>query len=87
MSDRVQPARLPCAIDCVLDLLPPAANATQVRASLMTVRPYGRVVLMGGVAHAAAHAGAFKRTVLQPRSREGRAMGYKAAYPMRRTPQ
>ncbi|MDP1752245.1 MAG: zinc-binding dehydrogenase [Reyranella sp.] len=39
----------PAPIDCVLDLLPPAATALQVRAALMTVRPYGRVVLMGGV--------------------------------------
>ena len=39
----------PGPIDCVLDLLPPVANATQVRTALMTVRPYGRVVLMGGV--------------------------------------
>ena len=39
----------PGPIDCVLDLLPPAANTTQVRPALMTVRPYGRVVLMGGV--------------------------------------
>jgi alcohol dehydrogenase len=39
----------PSPIDCVLDLLPPAATALQVRAALMTVRPYGRVVLMGGV--------------------------------------
>jgi len=36
-------------IDCVLDLLPPAASAGQVRAAVLTVRPYGRVVLMGGV--------------------------------------
>jgi alcohol dehydrogenase len=36
-------------IDCVLDLLPPAATPVQVRAALLTVRPYGRVVLMGGV--------------------------------------
>ena len=36
-------------IDCVLDLLPPMASATQVRAAVMAVRPYGRVVLMGGV--------------------------------------
>ncbi|OFX05153.1 MAG: alcohol dehydrogenase [Alphaproteobacteria bacterium RIFCSPHIGHO2_12_FULL_66_14] len=39
----------PAPIDCVLDLLPPMATALQVRAALMTVRPYGRVVLMGGV--------------------------------------
>ncbi len=39
----------PGPIDCVLDLLPPAASAAQVRAALLTVRPYGRVVLMGGV--------------------------------------
>jgi alcohol dehydrogenase len=36
-------------IDCVLDLLPPAATAAQVRTALLAVRPYGRVVLMGGV--------------------------------------
>jgi alcohol dehydrogenase len=43
----------PAPIDCVLDLLPPAATALQVRAALMAVRPYGRVVLMGGVGMAA----------------------------------
>ncbi len=42
-------AAAPGPIDCVLDLLPPSANTTPVRAALMTVRPYGRVVLMGGV--------------------------------------
>jgi alcohol dehydrogenase len=36
-------------IDCVLDLLPPAANASWVRAAVLAVRPYGRAVLMGGV--------------------------------------
>lgn len=36
-------------VDCVLDLLPPAASPAQVRAALLTVRPNGRVVLMGGV--------------------------------------
>ena len=39
----------PAPIDCVLDLLPPAATPAQVRAALLTVRPYGRVVLMGGI--------------------------------------
>ena len=39
----------PGPIDCVLDILPPSVDATTVRAALMTVRPYGRVVLMGGV--------------------------------------
>lgn len=39
----------PHPIDCVLDLLPPCAPATAARAAIMTVRPYGRVVLMGGV--------------------------------------
>jgi alcohol dehydrogenase len=39
----------PGGIDCVLDILPPAANAVQVRTAIMAVRPYGRVVLMGGV--------------------------------------
>ncbi|MFJ9817767.1 alcohol dehydrogenase catalytic domain-containing protein [Streptomyces sp. NPDC101151] len=36
-------------IDMVLDLLPPAAPSTASRAAAMTVREYGRVVLMGGV--------------------------------------
>lgn len=63
-GDRVRPVRMvgeeapdrarildaaPAPIDCVLDLLPPAASAAQVRAALLTVRPQGRVVLMGGV--------------------------------------
>src|SRR3954452_5092275 len=39
----------PGPIDCVLDILPPAANAVQVRTAILAVRPYGRVVLMGGV--------------------------------------
>lgn len=37
-------------IDCVLDLLPREASAAQVLAAVRTVRPGGRVVLMGGVA-------------------------------------
>lgn len=36
-------------IDCVLDILPPSVSANVSRTALMTVRPYGRVVLMGGV--------------------------------------
>jgi alcohol dehydrogenase len=36
-------------IDAVLDLLPPSALASVARNALMTVRPYGRAVLMGGV--------------------------------------
>jgi alcohol dehydrogenase len=36
-------------IDLVLDLLSPAAPASATRAAAMTVREYGRVVLMGGV--------------------------------------
>ncbi len=39
----------PGPIDCVLDILPPAASAAQVRTAVLSVRPYGRVVLMGGV--------------------------------------
>src|SRR5436190_14395439 len=39
----------PGPIDCVLDILPPAASAIQVRTAILAVRPYGRVVLMGGV--------------------------------------
>ncbi|MEX3637454.1 alcohol dehydrogenase catalytic domain-containing protein [Paraburkholderia sp. BR14320] len=38
-----------CPIDCVIDLLPPSAPVTAVRAAMMAVRPYGRVILMGGV--------------------------------------
>ena len=41
-------------IDCVLDLLPPAASAAQVRAAALAVRPNGRIVLMGGVGEALA---------------------------------
>lgn len=36
-------------IDCVLDILPPMASASQVRAAVLAVRPGGRVALMGGV--------------------------------------
>lgn len=36
-------------IDCVFDILPPQATPAQVRAALLTVRPNGRVSLMGGV--------------------------------------
>lgn len=36
-------------IDCVLDLLPRMATGTQVLTAAMTVRPGGRIVLMGGV--------------------------------------
>ena len=39
----------PGPIDCVLDLLPPSAATKAVRAAAMTVREFGRVVLMGGV--------------------------------------
>jgi len=39
----------PGTIDCVLDLLPPWAGPKPVRAAAMTVRQFGRVVLMGGV--------------------------------------
>jgi alcohol dehydrogenase len=39
----------PGPVDCVLDLLPPSASTIPVRAAAMAVRPYGRVVLMGGV--------------------------------------
>jgi alcohol dehydrogenase len=39
----------PGPIDCMLDILPPSAPATAARAAIMTVRPYGRVALMGGV--------------------------------------
>ncbi|MFI0219367.1 alcohol dehydrogenase catalytic domain-containing protein [Streptomyces lydicus] len=36
-------------IDMVLDLLPPSAPSSATRTAAMTVREYGRVVLMGGV--------------------------------------
>lgn len=36
-------------VDLVLDLLPPRAPSRAVRAAAMTVREFGRVVLMGGV--------------------------------------
>ena len=39
----------PGPIDCVLDILPPMATQSQVRAAALTVRPNGRISLMGGV--------------------------------------
>lgn len=36
-------------VDLVLDLLPPSASVAAVRAAAMTVREFGRVVLMGGI--------------------------------------
>jgi alcohol dehydrogenase len=42
-------AAAPGPVDCVLDLMPPSAPASAVRAAVMTVRPGGRAVLMGGV--------------------------------------
>ncbi|MBV8398675.1 MAG: zinc-binding alcohol dehydrogenase family protein [Acetobacteraceae bacterium] len=36
-------------IDAVLDFLPPSVQASVARAAIITVRPYGRAVLMGGV--------------------------------------
>lgn len=36
-------------IDCVLDILPPAADSSWARAAVMAVRSYGRVALMGGI--------------------------------------
>ncbi len=39
----------PGPIDCVLDLLPPSADAAATRTAAMTVRERGRIVLMGGV--------------------------------------
>lgn len=45
---RMQQA-VPGPIDCVLDVLLPAVSTRVVRTALMAVRPYGRVVLMGGV--------------------------------------
>jgi alcohol dehydrogenase len=46
--DRMKQAA-PSPIDVVLDLLPPSAGTTPVRAAAMTVRESGRIVLMGGV--------------------------------------
>ena len=42
-------AAAPGPVDCVMDILPPSAPATAARAAVMSVRPYGRAVLMGGV--------------------------------------
>lgn len=39
----------PAPIDAVLDFLPPSVPASVARVAIMTVRPYGRAVLMGGV--------------------------------------
>lgn len=49
-DDREQMKRAaPAPIDCVFDIMPPSVSPTVVRAAIMTVRAYGRVVLMGGV--------------------------------------
>ena len=48
-DDRERMRQAAGPIDCVLDLLPPSVASTVVRAAVMAVRPYGRVVLMGGV--------------------------------------
>ncbi|AWM07822.2 alcohol dehydrogenase catalytic domain-containing protein [Bradyrhizobium symbiodeficiens] len=63
-GDRVRPVKLtgvedddrelmkrasPGPIDCVFDIMPPSVSTNVVRAAIMAVRPYGRVVLMGGV--------------------------------------
>lgn len=47
-TDRMTRAA-PGPIDCVLDLLPPAAGPRPVQAAIATVREFGRVALMGGV--------------------------------------
>jgi alcohol dehydrogenase len=39
----------PAPIDAVLDFLPPSAESSVARTAIMTVRPYGRAVLMSGV--------------------------------------
>ncbi|WFU37792.1 zinc-binding alcohol dehydrogenase family protein [Bradyrhizobium sp. CB82] len=39
----------PGPIDCVFDIMPPSVSPAVVRTAIMTVRPNGRVVLMGGV--------------------------------------
>lgn len=39
----------PGPVDVVLDILPPLADASPVRAAAMTVRPHGTIVLMGGL--------------------------------------
>lgn len=36
-------------VDAMIDLLPPSAQASVARNAIMSVRPYGRAVLMGGV--------------------------------------
>lgn len=51
-SDRDRAAMRQAAtapIDAVLDFLPPSVPASVARTAIMTVRPYGRAVLMGGV--------------------------------------
>ena len=48
-TEAMKAAAAPGRIDCVLDFLPPEVSATVVRAAAMSVRPYGRIVLMGGV--------------------------------------
>ena len=49
IDTRLMTDAAPGPIDCVLDLLPPEAGPEPVQAAAMTVREYGRIVLMGGV--------------------------------------
>ena len=48
-SERIKAAAA-APIDVVLDLMPPSVGANVVRTAAMTVREFGRVALMGGVA-------------------------------------
>jgi alcohol dehydrogenase len=47
-SDAIR-AAAPGVIDAVQDFLPPSVDPSVARTAIMSVRPYGRVVLMGGV--------------------------------------
>ncbi|MGY8633940.1 zinc-binding alcohol dehydrogenase family protein [Bradyrhizobium sp. 14AA] len=48
-DDREAMQRAAGPIDCVFDIMPPSVSTSVVRAAIMTVRPYGRALLMGGV--------------------------------------
>lgn len=48
-EDRAAMLAVAGPVDLVLDLLPPSASVAAVRAAAMTVREFGRVVLMGGI--------------------------------------
>jgi alcohol dehydrogenase len=48
-EDRAQILATAGAVDCAIDILVPAANVATTRTAALSVRPHGRIVLMGGI--------------------------------------